>query len=230
MATFVLCAGGFTGGWVWRDIGVETALRDAGHLVFSPTFTGLGERVHLTSPDVDLDTHVEDVRKVIEFEELSEVVLVGWSYGGMVVAAVTAQVPDRVRHVVVVDGYVPEDGQSIADIVGPDVMTLYEANAQAHGDGWRIAPDWDEPDPRSTSHPLATLHTRVSLDGPAAAAIPRTFLACMEKDLDDPILRFTDGASAKTRTDPTWDHRELPTDHGLTDTDALVEILLEIGR
>lgn len=86
--------------------------------MFTPTYTGLGERVHLTSPDIDLHTHVQDVRTVFEYEDLSDVVLMGWSCGGMIVAAVAAQAPDRIRHVVVLDGYVPEDGESIADIVG----------------------------------------------------------------------------------------------------------------
>lgn len=172
MVTFVLCAGGFTGGWVWRAIGLDTALKDAGHLVFTPTYTGLGERVRLTSPDIDLHTHVQDVRMVFEYEDLSAVILVGWSYGGMIVAAVAAQVPDRIRHIVVLDGYVLEDGESIADIVAPDVTAMYEQNARSQGSGWLIYPDWDDPDPRSTSHPLATIHTRVALDDSVAAAIP----------------------------------------------------------
>lgn len=229
MATFVLCAGGFTGGWVWREIGVDTALRDAGHLVFTPTYTGVGERVHLTSRDVDLHTHVNDVLMVLEYEDLTAVVLVGWSYGGMVVAAVAAQAPDRIGHLVALDGYIPDDGQSIADIVGADVTAMYEQNARSHGDGWLLHPDWDEPDPRSTTHPLATIHTPVTIENPAAASIPRTFIFCTEDKHDDPFLRFTIDHSKKAKAHPAWDHHEIHTDHGLSDTSELVDILLDVA-
>lgn len=112
---------------------MDTALRDAGHLVFTPPYTGVGERVHLTNSDIDLNTHIDDVLMVLEYEDLTDAVLVGWSYGGMVVAAVAAQAPDRVGHVITLDGYIPDDGQSIADIVGADVTAMYEQNARSHG-------------------------------------------------------------------------------------------------
>src|SRR5207244_4343977 len=92
LATFVLVHGALGGGWCWRW--VMPHLRAAGHEVYAPTLTGLGERVHLASPQVDLDTHIEDVVNVLEFEDLSGVVLVGWSYGGMVVAGVADRVAE----------------------------------------------------------------------------------------------------------------------------------------
>ena len=95
MATYVLVHGGWDGGWAWR--GVARALRASGDEVFTPTLTGSGERVHLASPEVGLDTHIEDVANVLRYEALREVVLVGLSYGGMVITGVAERAPERIR-------------------------------------------------------------------------------------------------------------------------------------
>ncbi len=95
MATFVLVHGATVGGWCWRWVAKE--LRSAGHEVHSPMMTGLGERVHLATPDVDLDTHLEDIVDVLRFNDLTAVILVGWGYGGMVVAGVVDRIPERSR-------------------------------------------------------------------------------------------------------------------------------------
>ena len=112
MATFVLVHGAIVGGWCWRW--VAHGLREAGHEVHTPTMTGLGERIHLATPEVDLDTHIEDIANVLRFEDLTEVVLVGWSYGGMVVAGVADRLPERIAHVVYLDSDVPSDGDTSA--------------------------------------------------------------------------------------------------------------------
>ncbi len=112
MATFVLVHGAAVGGWCWRW--VTPFLRDAGHTVFTPTLTGLGERVHLASPEVDLETHIDDIVNVLHFEDLTDVVLVGWSYGGMIVAGAADRAPERVGHVVYFDSDVPRDGDTSA--------------------------------------------------------------------------------------------------------------------
>lgn len=135
MATFVLVQDAFVGGWGWRWVAPE--LRAAGHDVYAPTLTGLGERVHLASPRVDLDTHSEDVVNVLRYEDLTGVVLVGWSYGGMVVAGAAERVPERIAHVVYFDSDVPLDGETSAP---PSQYAVREELARVHGDGWRVPP------------------------------------------------------------------------------------------
>ena len=187
MATFVLVHGGWAGGWQWRE--VASLLRAAGHEVFTPTLTGLGERVHLASPDVGLDTHIQDILMVLEYEELRDVILVGYSYSGMVITGVAERAPERLAHLVYLDAYVPRDGESLLDMLGPDAAAFIEQAAQAYGDGWRIP--HDPPDaPRRTPHPLKTGQQPVSLTNPAAAALPRTFIYCtQDKEAMGPVGR-----------------------------------------
>src|SRR5215213_2962657 len=101
MATFVLVHGGWHGGWCWKK--VVLLLRTAGHGVFTPTLTGLGERAHLLTPDIDLTTHVQDILGVLEYEDLQQVILVGHSSGGMVLSDVAEQAATRVAHLVYLD-------------------------------------------------------------------------------------------------------------------------------
>lgn len=124
MATNVLVHGAWDTGWSWR--GVSRNLQAAGHEVFTPTMTGSGERFHLASPDVDLQTHIVDVANVLSFEDLQGVVLCGSSFGAMVITGVAEQVPQRIEHLVYLDAFVPEDGQSAADLVGPEDMGFIE--------------------------------------------------------------------------------------------------------
>jgi pimeloyl-ACP methyl ester carboxylesterase len=125
--TYVLVHGAWHGGWVWKD--VATILRAAGHVVTAPTMTGLGERKHLLSPDIDLDTHVEDIVNHVEMEDLTDIVLVGWSYGGTVAVPLISRIADRLRSVVFLDAYVPEDGKSQADCSGAEGERLKRAAA-----------------------------------------------------------------------------------------------------
>ena len=115
MNTFVIVHGAWAGGWFFQ----ETArfLRAAGHEVYTPTLTGIGERVHLGHPDIDLDTHIQDIVNVLEYEDLEDVSLVGYSYGGMVVTGVAERVPERIKQLIYLDAFVPVDGQSLADIM-----------------------------------------------------------------------------------------------------------------
>ena len=127
MATFVLCHGGWAGGWQWRE--VASWVRSAGHAVFTPTFTGLGERVHLTSPEVDLNTYIQDIPMALKYEDLSEVILVGYSISGPVITGVAEKAVERIGHLVYLDAYVLADGQSVADQVGAEIMAGLEQAA-----------------------------------------------------------------------------------------------------
>ena len=115
MATYLICHGAWSGGWSWKTM--RSLLRAAGHDVFTPTYTGLGERAHLAHPMVDLQTHIQDVLAVIEYEDLREFILVGHSYGGMVVTGVADAVPDAIRSLVYLDAFVPENGQSCFSLI-----------------------------------------------------------------------------------------------------------------
>lgn len=218
MGTFVIVHGAWGGGWAWRRT-VGQLLRDAGHEVFTPTLTGLGERTHLASPAVDLETHIQDILGVLEWEDLRDVVLVGHSYGGMVITGVADRAPERLARLVYVDAMVPEDGQSLADLVGPEAAARVEAQAQAEGDGWRIPPSplppetpperraWVEP--RRGAQPLKTFTQPVHLTG-ASNALPRTYVYCTNPP-GDAFTRI----AARLRQDPHWRVVDFPTGHNV---------------
>src|SRR5262245_52546214 len=125
MTTFVLVHGSMHGGWCWRR--AVPLLRDAGHEVYTPTLTGLGERAHLAHPGIDLDTHIRDVLGVLEYEGLRGVVLVGHSYGAPVVTGVADRDPERVAQIVSLDGAVPDDGQAVLDFFPQEVPAARRA-------------------------------------------------------------------------------------------------------
>ena len=228
MATFLLVHGGWAGGWHWRE--VASLLRAAGHEVFTPTLTGLGERVHLASPDVGLDTHIQDILMVLKYEELRDVILIGYSYSGMVITGVSERAADRLAHLVYLDAYVPRDGESLLDMLGPDAAAFIEQAAQAYGDGWRIP--HDPPDaPRRTPHPLKTGQQPVSLTNPAATALPRTFIYCtQDKDAMGPVGLPITRAAERAKSDSRWRYRELETGHSPWETAPreLASLLLEV--
>lgn len=116
MATFVLVHGAWHGGWCYRD--TAQALRAAGHTVFTPTHTGLGERAHQSSEAITLETHIRDVVGCIEAEELNDIILCGHSYGGMVITGVADRMPERIRSLVYLDAFLPENGDSLIGLLG----------------------------------------------------------------------------------------------------------------
>src|SRR5712692_286992 len=137
MTDFILIHGAWRGSWTWTR--VRRLLAAAGHQVFTPTLTGLGERSHLLSRDVGLDTHVADVANLMIWESLRDIVLVGHSYGGAVVRHVADRMPDRIRSLIYLDAFVPENGKAVFDYL-PDSGEGDRKLAVAHGDGWRVPP------------------------------------------------------------------------------------------
>ena len=117
MAIFVLVHGAFGGSWTWRE--VIKPLWAAGHEVYAVSLTGLGERAHLAHPEINLSTHIQDVMREITCSDLKEVILVGHSYGGLVITGVADRIPEHISQLVYLDALVPEDGQSYTDIIGP---------------------------------------------------------------------------------------------------------------
>lgn len=233
MATFVLCHGAWAGSWQWRTI--PDLLRDKGHRVFTPTYTGLGERVHLAHPDIDLTTYITDVVNVFKFEELYRVILVGYSFGGMVAGGVADQIPDRLAHLIYLDAYVPQDGKSLADLVGPEITAQVVSAADQFGDGWRfpfILDTEEEPDPRLIPQPLKTATQPASQKNPAASSVPRSYIYCPEeKDkmwVGMPIVE----AAQRAKTDENWQYYEIQTDHSVIENapTELVELLDTIAN
>ena len=138
MASFVCVHGAFQGGWVWSQ--VAAILRRAGHEVFTPTLTGMGERVHVRGRHMGLETYVQDVENLILYERLADVVLVSHSYSGMIAPAVCERMPGRVRRLVFVDAVLPEPGLSFAEIAGPEFVKVLSA----HCNGAEVRP-WPLP-------------------------------------------------------------------------------------
>ena len=191
-ATFVLVHGAWQGGWCWKKL--KPLLIAAGCEVHSPTLTGLGERAHLASPAVNLDTHVEDVIKVLEFEDLRNVILVGHSYAGMVITGVAAKAPQRLAQIVYLDAFLPEHGKSLNDYsVG---AAGYDENVRNNGDGWRLpfagtltlsmlgitdANDVAWMAPRMVDQPYQTFTQAVSIAADAAKDVRRVYLLSSER-------------------------------------------------
>ena len=224
--TIVFVHGAWAGGWHFTK--VQPLLEQAGHVVYRPTMTGLGERVHLGGPDVGLSTHIEDIVKVLEFEDLDEIVLVGHSYGGMVIAGVAERVPQRIAKLVFFDAIVPEDGESVASLFGDAVDTM----ATAGGGGaepWQLVPRWVEEGklpPVDVPQPLLTLTEPIELANPQAARLPAVFLLTVEagKEVDDYDV-FADRARNRG-----WEVVEMEGSHNphWFQPEAFVDVLLQV--
>lgn len=235
IATYVLIHGACRGGWIWGR--VAPLLRAAGHAVYAPTHTGLGERSHLLSPEINLDTHIRDVLNVLEYEDLARVVLVGHSYGGMVITGVAERAPERLRHLVYLDAIVPADGQALVDFIPPEQVSAFRAAAAAAGAAWllptisaeaagvtdRALQAWM--DPRSGPQPLASFEQPLRVASPEAARLPRTYILCTE-----PARPNLQAIGHACRNLPGWRYRELATSHEAPATDpaGLASLLREI--
>lgn len=241
MATFVLVAGAWHGGWCWQR--VTPLLREAGHQPYPATLTGLGERVHLSGPEVGIETHVQDVANVLRYEDLTDVILVGHSYSGLVIEAVAHRMPERIRHLIFIDALLPTDGRTLVETyedhgIGDFWHARLDAVRQS-ADPWSVPPVApDSPtlrvtDPADqawmsdllTPHPLGTFTTPVYLGNPAAAGIPRTFISCLPHPPGGLIPIMT----AQVQADPDWNYHELMASHDpmITDPEALTRLLLE---
>lgn len=229
MAVFVICHGAWSSAWAWKKI--RPLLRAAGHEILTPTYTGLGERAHLTGPRVDLDLHIQDVVSVIEYEDVQDFVLVGHSYGGMVATGVADRVPERVRHLVYLDAFVPQHGQSLNDL-----RLAGGAVAHVGVEGWLAPPN---PSPADTSpedmawlalrrrhQPIRTFTQKLHLQT-GAPSLPRTYIYGARKDGVDHFRQFAERAKA----DPAWSFYERDWSHSpnVTAPEPLAQLLAEIA-
>lgn len=161
----VIVHGAFAGGWQAKPL--QEALSRRGLDAYRPTLTGLGERVHLATPDVSLETHITDVVNVLEYEDLRDVVLVGHSYSGYVITGVADRVPNRVSHLVYLEAHIPEDGEAFIDVFDDEQRDRLLSQVRATGDGWRIYPWWPEPG-RDTPVPIKAFTQPIELTGVGA--------------------------------------------------------------
>lgn len=226
-STFVLVHGGFAGGWVWQDI--ADRLRSAGQDVYTPTLTGLGERVHLGTPDVGLGTHVQDIVAMLEYEDLEDVILVGHSYGGFVVAGVVDRAPEQVAHVVFLDALIPEDDEAVVDLYDPAVVEVVQDQVDA-GDGWRLPPLPPVTDPRFTPQPARTLLEPLDLTATDADGTARTYVDFTEEEENmhrEPLVLSVERARERG-----WAVHEVEAAHmGIwTYPEAVVETLLSVAE
>ena len=186
MATFVLIHGAYRGGWSWQR--VRRLLQAAGHEVFAPSLTGAGERVHLNTESITLTTWIDDVVKLLEYEDLREVILVGHSQGGVVITAASEFAAERIAHLVYVDAPVPEDGQAAIDLLPAAVRTQFNERPPepvsaprplSPGNGLSEA-DVQWINARLTPVPLAPSLEPIRLQNPAALALPRSYFFCCD--------------------------------------------------
>ncbi|ODT98566.1 MAG: hypothetical protein ABS81_27610 [Pseudonocardia sp. SCN 72-86] len=133
MTTFVLVHGSWAGSWNWQRL--RPLLEEQGHRVLAPTLTGLADRGHVAGPDIGLSTHIDDITRLFEWEDLDDIVLVGHSYGGMVVTGVAGRIPERIRRLVYLDAFRPEPGQAAFDII-PALRPMFGEPPAEHPWGW----------------------------------------------------------------------------------------------
>lgn len=236
MKTFVLLHGAMHGGWCWRRVAAR--LLTAGHAVFTPTMTGMGERAHLLSPQVGVDTHVRDILGVLTYEDLADVILVGHSYAGMVMSAVAEEAAGRLAHLVYLDAFTPRHAESALDLEPPATAKAFAELARTQGDGWRLLPRetfldrWGlkvEADrswvwSKLTSMPFRCFSQAVSLPTDAARSLPRTYIDC-QIPRNEGLRRSADRAREEG-----WRFRELATGHEamVTAPEELTALLLEL--
>ncbi len=231
MTTFVLVHGAWSGAHGFRDL--RRLLQAKGHDVFTPALTGIGARAHLASPQVNLDTHIQDVVNLVWYEDLRDIVLLGFSYGGMVVTGALEHIADRIAHLVYVDAFVPQHGQSVSDLVSgrkaptglgapaflPPTPREFEDPAQAAFHA-----------PRRVAQPLATFAQPVRLNQ-ALESYPfsLTYVRATEDDHTQQSDQQFAKAAAHAQASERWDYHEVDTNHMIpvNRPEALATILLD---
>lgn len=219
--TIVIVHGAWGGAWAFKK--VEALLREKNFQVYRPQLTGQGDRVHLARPDIGLNTHIDDVVNMILYEDLHDIILVGHSYGGMVISGVADRVPDRIRRLVYLDALVPNDGDSVNAMFGARSDFIKQMTK-----GDYIVPSWvkpDQPPPHDVPQSLKTFTDRIVLKNEAARKIPATYILTVEqgKEAKDDDF-FSQSQRAKERG---WTMLQLTSDHNpqWSAPEALAEML-----
>src|SRR5262245_21031853 len=232
-ATFLVAHGAWSAGWAWKKMHPLTSA--AGHLLFTPTYTGLGEREHLASPSNDLETHIQDVLAVIKYEDLRDVVLIGHSYGGMVATGVADRAGDRIAQLIYLDAFVPRNGQALVDLLPPERRQRMQERGK-QGDGCRVPPN---PTPPATSEADAkwiaerrlpqsfkTFEMPLRLSD-ADIKLPRSYIYCKRIPPGDPFRQFAERA----KSEAGWRYHEIDASHSphVTAPEVLATLLQAIA-
>ena len=206
--TFVIVHGAWGGGWDWRT--VDSLLTRDGHKVVRVTLTGLGERKHLASPTVGLSTHIDDVVNKILWDDLRDVILLGHSYGGMVITGVADRLPDRIKRLVYLDALLPDSGESVMTMQSADTERANFITSLRRGD--YTVPVWVQDTtviPRDVPMSFKTLTDTLRLVNPARRRVPATYILTFEPQVNpDPFQRFADRAAARG-----WPVERMQADH-----------------
>lgn len=201
MSTYLLVHGAWDGGFIWKE--VTALLRQAGHDVYTPSLTGLGERTHLAHPKIDLDTFIQDIVGVITYEQLEDVILVGHSFSGMVITGAAEQVPDRIKHLVYVDAMVPRHGESVSTLSAPFLDNPYNDASDDNTPAF-IAPR-DPSDPLKSPMPTRSYMQKLSISNERAAQIPRTYIEPLDNPDSWPMTAFFRAMALRAR-EAGWPH------------------------
>jgi pimeloyl-ACP methyl ester carboxylesterase len=217
-ATYVLVHGAWHGGWCWKT--VAQLLRAQGHRVFTPTLSGLGERAHLLSKAINLGVFIQDVVNVLEYEDLSDVVLVGHSFGGLAITGAADRVPLRIRQLVYLDAVVLEHGQTAFSRLAPEIVAqrIAQSNESEGGLSIPVPPASAfgvfEPaqvallERNCTPHPVKTFNDLMTLNGPVGGAIPKVYIQCI-----DPVYEPLQASRDFVRAQGNWIWDEIETGH-----------------
>lgn len=230
---FVLVHGAWHGGWCWRR--VAEGLRAGGHLVFTPTLTGLGERSHLIRPDITIEDFATDVANVIETEELQQVILVGHSFAGGPISVIADRHPEIMRHLIYLDAVILEDGQSAFSNLDPNIVARRIELAQETSGGLTIPVPSPEAfgvtapqdaawlSRRLSPHPLNSYREPIRLNHPLGNGIRKTYIACL-----DPAYRPLLPTHERVRRESGWEYLELASGHDamVISPDALTDLLV----
>jgi len=173
---YVLVHGAWGGGWAFKN--VDRIMSDHGNTIYRASLTGQGERVHLSSPDIDLNTHIKDVVNLILYEDLKNVILVGHSYGGMVITGVADSIPERIKKLVFLDAILPDDGESLATSRGSGVSGPEHSPKSGF-----MVPEWvkpEQPAPKDVPQSIKTFTQPVSRKNPLALKLPATYILTVD--------------------------------------------------
>lgn len=218
MAKFVLVHGAWHGGWCW--VRVAKLLAQQGHHVFTPTLTGLGDRAHLLNKHINLETHVNDIISTIRAEELTDLILCGHSYGGVVITGAADQIANHISSIVYLDAFIPQNGQSQRDLIPIERRANADIQVKKYGNGWKVPPrsaesfmvqspqDRDWVNRRCVPHPYATMTQPIYLSGNWQNISIKTFIKA-NLYATSPFGSFAQSA----QNNPNWRYEEIESGH-----------------
>jgi pimeloyl-ACP methyl ester carboxylesterase len=230
MANFVLVHGGWRGGWIWKRVARQ--LRREGNDVYAPTLTGLADRQHLLHSNINLSTHIQEIVNLIKFEELSDVVLCGHSYAGMVISGVADKISEHISSLVYLDAWYPKDGDSVMTLSPETYQLMHIKDAGQHG-GIACSPipaavlhvneqDREWVDAKATPHPFATMTEAIRLQGNHLKVRKKTFVLASPW-MPNPFMQFYE----QLQKDPTWITQTIESGHDamLDNPEGVVSVL-----